>query len=171
VRTRLQILLVGSILLGTLLTAWWLHSPLYHEVRAVTSFTVINAPADKVLGVLTDFKKYPEWNPYIVEAVPRADQPAELGIVERTGNRSRSHTVQLTRFDMNGFAWSGSTTPGWLLSWNESFTVTEIDATHCRLEVSQSYQGALLRSYWNYYNQKTLSAVKSMGLAVKKRVE
>ena len=129
---RLRILLVGLVLIGILLGIWWRRSPLYHEVRTVATFTTIDAPADRVLKTLTDFDKYPEWNPYVVkvgstEGKNLASQP-KIRIEERAGKRSLSHNVRLTRFDQEGFAWQGSLFPGFLLNWREGFEVTPIDA-------------------------------------------
>src|SRR6266704_424184 len=163
---RLQILLVGIILIGFVLAMWWQHSPFYHEVRTATTFMSIDASAEKTVQVLTDFEKYPEWNPYIVKVAPQGQastSPRRFRVVERAAGRSSSHTVQLVSIDKHGFEWTGHSWPGFLLNWTERFTVVPVDSSHCRLEVAQSYQGVLLRSYWNYYNHRYLAAVKEMG--------
>jgi hypothetical protein len=173
---RLRILLVGLVLIGIVLSLWWRHSPYYHEVRSATTFTVINAPADRVAAVLTDFSKYPEWNPYVIRAEKleggtSGSSPLRMRVVESVGGHTSTHRVHVTRWEENGFSWSGSSWPGWLLSWNESFDIVRIDAGHSELQVTQSYQGVLLRSYWNYRNRKTLDSAKAMGASLKKRVE
>ena len=171
---RLQILVVGMILVGFVLAMWWKSSPYYHEVRTAATFIEIDAPADQVAKVLLDFNKYPEWNPYVVRAErpPNSTTPPfRMKIVEASKNGSHAHRVQVTNLTDRSFRWTGSLWPDWLLSWSESFEITPIDTAHSRVEVLQSYQGVLLRSYWSYQNQKYLAAVKEMGRALKKRVE
>ena len=173
---RLQILVVGLILVGFVLAMWWKSSPFYHEVRTAATFLELDAPADQVAKVLLDFNKYSEWNPYVVRADAPAPQsrvvvPFQMKIVEASKDGGHSHRVQMTNLTDRGFAWSGSLWPSWLLNWSESFEVIPIDDTHSRVEVLQSYQGVLLRSYWSYQNPKYLAAIKDMGRALKKRVE
>ncbi|MDA1188608.1 MAG: SRPBCC domain-containing protein [Chloroflexi bacterium] len=40
----------------------------------------INAPAQKVWQVLTDFESFPQWNPFITKAVWKAEKGARLSV-------------------------------------------------------------------------------------------
>lgn len=171
--TRVQIVVFGLIAIAILLTLWWRKSPYYHEVRSAITFVKVDAPCQNVNAVLTDFTKYPEWNPYVVRAERKDSNsqiPFTMTVVESSGTSSRSHRVKVTRWQNDGFTWEGSTWPSWLLSWTESFETEAAGDHQCELLVTQRYQGLLLRSYWNYMNPKYLSSVNRMGSELKKRV-
>ena len=168
---RLFILLVGFVLIGIVLAEWWVHSPYYGEVRMATTFITVDASADKVWQTLEATGDYSQWNPYIARVDGTLAAGARLRVVEKFGGKNHTYSVLVTRFQPSDrqFAWAGSTWFPALLRWSESFVVEPIDATHCRVDISQGYQGVLLRSFWNNNNQKALSAVKQMGQALKKR--
>lgn len=105
--TRVQIVVFGLIAIAILLTAWWRRSPYFHEVRSAITFVKIEAPCESVQAVLTDFEKYPEWNPYIVRAERMGSGthvPFTMKVVESGGGRSRSHRFSITRWEKNGFS-------------------------------------------------------------------
>ena len=39
---------------------------------------LINAPAEKVWGILMDFEKFPEWNPFILSIEGKQETGAQL---------------------------------------------------------------------------------------------
>ncbi|GAA2575470.1 SRPBCC domain-containing protein [Actinomadura fulvescens] len=65
---------------GTLFT-WSELKP--HEIRTSVE---IAAPADRVWQVLTDFQRYPEWNPFIVSVKGTAEKGTKLDNKLRDGN-------------------------------------------------------------------------------------
>ena len=46
----------------------------------------INAPAEKVWNILTDFEKFGEWNPFILSIEGKQEIGAQLKVVLKNGN-------------------------------------------------------------------------------------
>src|SRR6266702_1477499 len=169
---RLQILLVGLVLLAFLGFAW-LSKGYSGEILTSHTFVEINAPAEKVWAVLTDTGSYPQWNPYVVEVTGIPKVGERLKIVEQINGKRRSHNVLVTSLDSKErqLAWAGSTVPSAFLKWGESFGVDSIDPNHSRLVVIRSTQGLLAQMYWKYYKTRDLTVYREFVEALKKKAE
>lgn len=60
-------------MIGGLLSACTTHIPIRTEI-------VVQAPPERVFAVLTDFEKYPEWNPYHIRVAGKPEIGAELEV-------------------------------------------------------------------------------------------
>ncbi|ETI27187.1 hypothetical protein G647_09870 [Cladophialophora carrionii CBS 160.54] len=104
--------------------------------QALTS-VVINAPAQQVWDVLTDFDRWPDWNTWFT-AMHAHSMPPQLGTQVTFTNRMSetakpgTYTARITTWkpEAHEFAWKGGPLPemmGWLLMGNHSFRLVEQD--------------------------------------------
>jgi hypothetical protein len=70
------------------------------RVRELTSQVDINATAERVWKVLTDFAAYPEWNPFIRHASGELREGARLKvIIQPPGRRATTFRPVVVRYD------------------------------------------------------------------------
>lgn len=164
---------LGLIAVIGIWTAWYARQPFPHEIRATRTFLQVDAPADKVWQVMTDFGAYPQWNPYVTQADGSLQEGATIHIKERVGGRTHRHTVELVQLhpELRTFVFKGGWVFRTLLHWDEGFRVESLDATHSVVTVSRAYQGWLLPLYWKIFNPYDLDAIRLMGPALRSRCE
>lgn len=120
-----------------------LTSRLYIETRT------INASAETVYAALTDFARYPQWNPWIVAA---RGEPAVGSAVSVTDNKgSIYHHCVIVAERPTRFAWKDV---GWFTVFADgqrARSIEPIDDTHCRYRCELSITGPLcLLAHWLY---------------------
>src|SRR5436309_10428636 len=83
-------------------------------MKEVSSEIVIEAPADRVWQVLTDFAKFPEWNPFIkkMSGEPRTGAKLEVRIEPR-GGRAMTFKPKMVNVETNReMCWIGKLDTG-----------------------------------------------------------
>jgi hypothetical protein len=109
------------------------------EVRSQVD---VNASADQVWAVLTDFSSYPIWNPFIypLKGELRTGSPLEVTI--HPG--SQTITYQATMIAVNRareLTWSGRTFSGGVFETTYSFTIEPLESGGVRLVSHESHKG------------------------------
>ncbi|MEV6949950.1 SRPBCC domain-containing protein [Streptomyces sp. NPDC051172] len=91
-------------------------------MRRISSAVHISASADQVWAVLTDFERFHEWNPFLVEAAGRAVPGARLTLRFRLPGNGREMVFRPTVLESE---------PGRLLRWRGRFGVPGVfDGVH-----------------------------------------
>lgn len=132
----------------------------------------INAPVPHVYRILSDFERYPEWNPFVT----RVRGPLTVGqqlAVELSLPEGSSYdlAVQLTQVRENAeIRWRARYGAAWLLSLDHFFQLSELPGGKTRAVQGQDFSGFLLRFA---ARSLTLSARGCVYLnqALKKRAE
>jgi hypothetical protein len=131
----------------------------------------INAPAARVLGVLTDFERYHEWNPFIPTIAGRArvgeQLELELSLPEGKTYRLRP---QVTHSSERELRWRGSYLFPFMLEAEHYFLLSERGEQLTRFAQGQKLSGFLLRFAGNSLNL-ALRGFAHMNQALKKRAE
>ena len=139
------------------------------ELRAEVE---INAPVSHVYGVLTDFPRYPEWNPFITaiagKLVTGEQLSVALSLPEGSSYELKPHLLQVT--ENAQLRWRGHFWLPALLEAEHLFQLEGRGSTLTRFVQGQNFSGFLLRFATETLTQ-TARGLVYMNQALKKRAE
>lgn len=156
------------VILVTVLALWGLFS-----VREVKTAVEIEASAEKVWRVLSDFSHYQEWNPFIVKIRGNVAQQSPLAVTIRPalgGTMDFNLLLQSASPPLN-MIWLGQTLFPKLLDGRHYFHVDRIDANTCRFTQGESYTGLFLFFAWPFLRWSVTQSFHDMNSALKKQAE
>lgn len=140
-------------------------------MAALTTSIDIEASPDAVWDVLTDFRRYPEWNPFM-RVVGRANEGARL-VVDLTppGTRRFRFRPTVTRVDPgHELRWLGHLFVSGLYDGEHRFTLDATDEG-TRLTHAESFDGILVGLVNRVVGSATEAGFHEMNAALKERVE
>lgn len=138
-----------------------------HEVKAEVE---INAPAELVWRMLTDFSSYSLWNPYIYPARGEVRPGAQLELTLRSGDTSLTYNPIVQTVQPNReLSWSDRMVLG-SLERIQTFTITPLDAHRVRLESRELFRGILL-PFHNGLVDSAAQGLDQMNKALRTRAE
>jgi hypothetical protein len=113
--------------------------------RTIQSAVEIDAPAERVWKLLTDFGSFPTWNPFIREAQGTLEPGAKLRIRLRVlGKRSLTFRPRVTRVEPNReLTWLARTGPPGVLDVERRFLIEPTGNGRVRFEQSEVCTGLL----------------------------
>lgn len=105
----------------------------------------VDAPADLVWTVLTDFSSYPIWNPFIspLKGEPRAGGQLEVTIHPGAQTITYPATVIALRPNRE-LAWSGRIGSAGVIDTTYRFTIEPLQSGRARLVAHETHKGALV---------------------------
>ena len=159
--------------------------------RTLQADIEIQAAADQVWEVLTDFAAYRDWNPFIVEAsgTPRPGQRRELtrGLLDShvgappssqystafcPGRRPMTFRPQVLEADPGRrLRWLGRLLLPGLFDGEHSFTIEPIGPERVRLAQHEEFRGPLAPLLLARIGEPTLAGFHQLNRALKVRVE
>jgi hypothetical protein len=149
----------------------------WSNLRAVTLTTSIDipAPADRVWAVLTDFRSYPAWNPFITSAeVTSPGGTLAVGATMRivlhdvSGDTTFEPTV-LAVEPGKGLRWIGKVGPGWIGDGEHEFTLHALGPDSTRLVQTERFTGVAVPFVEGSLHQNTEPQFEAMNRAVATR--
>ncbi len=95
----------------------------------------INASAEKVWQVLTDFAHFPDWNPFIRDIIGAFMEGSKLEIhISTSSGKNRTYRPTLTKVEPNHeLRWYGKGLLPGLLNGERIFTIEHLEQNHVRL--------------------------------------
>ena len=131
----------------------------------------IDAPAETVWSVLTDFEAYPEWNPYTrIEGVPRVDERLRVSPGPEAG-RAPTFRPRVLVADGRELRWLGHLfTPG-LFDGEHSFVVEALDEGRSKLTQAEGFSGLLAGVVLRFIREETEANFRGVNEALKARAE
>jgi hypothetical protein len=132
----------------------------------------IDAPAEAVWAVLTDFDSYHEWNPFM-HVAGRASENARLHVeLALSEGQSTRFRPTVTRVDPSReLRWLGHLwTPG-LFDGEHRFELTPLDGGRTRLTHAERFSGVLAPLVRRLTGSATERGFEAMNAALKRRVE
>jgi len=133
----------------------------------------IKAPVSKVWDILTDFKCYPEWNPYLRKIEGQLEEGHDLNLLVKTPRKPKKKlktTVVLLKPNIC-LSWIGKFHSAMFYEAEHIFELkpTEHDTT---LFIQREHFGGLILPFiWRDLFKSTTRAFETMNLALKIRAE
>jgi hypothetical protein len=141
--------------------------------KQLDSMIDIDAPAERVWQVLTDFGAYPAWNPFIVRADGAAEEGSRLTVrMQPVGARGVTLTpTVLEAVDGRRLRWFGRLWLPRIFDAEHVFTVDARPDGGTRLRQSELFRGVLVPLMARSLDRHTLPAFVAMNEALKQRAE
>jgi hypothetical protein len=114
-----------------------------HEIQSTIN---INAPVAHVWQVLTNFKSYPDWNPFIVSITGKINIGAQLRVkMQLPGRKATTFKPQIINLVPNGeFRWLGKLGIPGLFDGEHYFMVSSNDENGTTLIHGERFKGILV---------------------------
>ena len=133
----------------------------------------IDAPAERVWDVLTDFASYPQWNPFIRHISGRLAPGERLQArLEPPGGRGMTFKPRVLNAEPNReLRWLGHLLVPGLFDGEHSFTIQPLDENRVRLVQRETFKGLLVPLFGRSLENNTQRGFEAMNRALKERAE
>jgi len=135
----------------------------------------IDAPADRVWDILTDFDAYPSWNPMIPNLRGELSVGSRLDFKISLNRRLKVPiSVELVTADApHELRWVGPTfTPlRRVLSGSHYFRIDSTDENHCRFSHGEDFEGLAIPAHWRRAEKAMTPLYAALNKAIKRRAE
>jgi hypothetical protein len=137
-----------------------------------TTFT-IDASADAVWAALTDFDRYPEWNPSVPQISGAAEVGSEISLTLAMPGRPSAKVKATLREVQPGtrLAWHGNVGADWLFSGTREFTIEPQGAGAVQVTHIEDVRGALFPLFRAAMGGAIQKHHEGFNVALKKRAE
>jgi hypothetical protein len=139
---------------------------IYTEIR-------INASAEKVWNVFTDFEKYPQWNPFVrsLNGVPKQKATIEV-MIQPPGKKATLFKPCVLQFEKEKeFRWVGQFILPRLFDGEHVFLIKDNGDGSCTFIQQERFRGILVPMLRSTLENNTLQGFEQMNLALKNRCE
>jgi len=132
----------------------------------------INASAEKVWNILSDFEAFPSWNPFVIKAVGEPKEGARLAIeVQLPEAQKLNFTPVVLKAEPNKeLRWVG-TMPIGMFRGEHFYVIEPIGENKIRFVHGEHFSGWLVRLIWLMVGKQTEKGYRIMNEALKKRAE
>ncbi|MCW5906483.1 MAG: SRPBCC domain-containing protein [Chitinophagales bacterium] len=133
---------------------------------------IINAPAEKVWSILTDFGKFSEWNPFILSIEGKKEVGAQLKVVLKNGKGTSVFAPKVLVSEQNRtFEWLGSLPVPGLFNGQHKFHIETISDNQVKFIHNEQFSGLLAGLLMKMIGEETRKGFIAMNDALKKRAE
>ena len=132
----------------------------------------INASAEKVWRVLSDFENFPKWNPFVTKVIgkPKVGEILEIE-VQLPESRKMEFTPKVLRAEPNKeLRWVG-TTPLNSFRGEHFYQIEPLGENKSRFIHGEHFSGWLVRLIWMIEGNKIEKGYRLMNEAIKKEAE
>lgn len=133
----------------------------------------IRAPVEKVWELLTDFKSFELWNPFIrkIEGTPSVGTKIKIHLHTSAG-KSRSYRPKITMVEtFKELRWFGKSTIPGIFNGERIFILEPIESNQTRFIHKEIFTGFLVRLVGSRLDKDMYSSFISMNEALKERAE
>jgi hypothetical protein len=132
----------------------------------------INASAEKVWQILTDFDSYPQWNPFVIKVIgqPKVDKILKIE-VQLPESRLLKFTPKVLKAEPNKeLRWVGTMSPG-AFRGEHFYQIESLNANKVRFIHGEHFSGWMVRLIWATVGKATEKGYLIMNEAIKKEAE
>ncbi len=142
-------------------------------MKEIRTEIVIEASPEQIWRVVTDFKTYPQWNPFITEITGEGSVRSTIRIrVRLSEKRMMTFRPKIFRFTANReLRWIGRLIVPGLFDGEHQFVLEAISPGRTRFVHCERFNGLLVPILWGMMGQDTESGFHKMNEALKQRVE
>jgi hypothetical protein len=142
-------------------------------VKELRSQIEIDAPAERVWQVLTDFAAYPEWNPFIRRVRGRAEVEEQLVVRMRpSGTRGLTFRPTVTKAEPSReLRWLGHLLVPGLFDGEHIFEIEELDRGRVLFIQREVFKGLLVPLLARSLERDTQRGFEEMNRALRERAE
>jgi hypothetical protein len=142
-------------------------------LRELRTEIEIDAPPEKVWGVLTDFDSFSDWNPFIPRAAGRIEEGARLDVFIRPpGDKGmRFRPKVLAAKPGRELRWKGRLFLPWLFDGEHAFTIEPLGEGRVRFTQGERFTGLLVPLFAAKIGAEIREGFEEMNRALKTRAE
>ena len=133
----------------------------------------INASAERVWHLLTDFASYPQWNPFIrrISGEPTTGERLQARI-EPPGGQGMTFKPKVLKAEPNReLRWLGRLLVPGLFDGEHSFTIQSLEENRVRFVQREAFKGLLVPLFARSLETNTQRGFEEMNRALKERAE
>jgi hypothetical protein len=133
----------------------------------------INAPAETVWEVLTDFSHYSQWNPFIrsISGEARQGGMLEIFIQQPGGNGMTFRPIILALQPERELRWLGRLLLPGIFDGEHQFQIESLGENRTRLIQREAFSGLLVPFLWSSLDKQTKQGFEEMNRALKIQAE
>lgn len=133
----------------------------------------IATPASLIWEVLTDFERYPYWNPFVTAiGGPQLVGERLTVTLQPEGKRAMTMRPHVRVFDPEReFRWRGQLGIRGLFDGEHRFEIEPLTGGGCRFVHAERFSGLLVPVLWPLLRRSTTAGFLAMNAALKARVE
>lgn len=133
----------------------------------------IDASAERVWAILSDFGSYPDWNPFIREIRGQPREGTRLTIVLQPpdGKATTLKPVVLRAAPNKELRWVGKLLFGWIFTGEHNFEIVRVGEHRVRFVHRERFSGVLVPLMRRWLNTSIRTGFEQMNQAIKARAE
>jgi hypothetical protein len=142
-------------------------------MKELRSEIEIDAPAERVWELLTDFSSYPQWNPFIrnISGLPAPGERLEVRL-EPPGGRGMTFKPKVLNAEPNReLRWLGNLLVPGLFDGEHSFTIQPLEEDRVRFVQREAFKGVLVPVFARSLDTNTKRGFEQMNRALTGRAE
>ena len=142
-------------------------------MKDITTDIIIHAAPQLIWRILTDFERYPRWNPFIREIAGEARLGERLKVrIEPPGGRGMTFKPRVVEMvKERELRWLGRLLLPGLFDGEHSFRLETLPDERVHFIQRECFQGALVPFVWQRMADNTRNGFRQMNAALKKRAE
>ena len=132
----------------------------------------INAPPSRIWQILTDFEKYPTWNPFIkkITGIPRTNEKLEVHMPDPRGGTMVFTPTVLAAEKNRELRWLGRS-EGDVFNGEHRFLIEQIENKKVHFTQSEKFTGSMVKSLEGWLDTAIKQNFEDMNRALKQRAE
>lgn len=142
-------------------------------MRNIETSITINASSQKVWSILTDFEKYKDWNPFIINVEGQPKKGTKLAnTMQLEGQKPQTFKPSILVVDNEKeFRWKGHLFVKGIFDGEHYFLLEQLNEQEVRLTQGENFSGFLSNLILKMIEEKTISGFEKMNMALKERAE
>lgn len=138
--------------------------------KEIKTQIIINASAEKIWAILTDFNNYPHWNPFIRSITGNLAVGASIKVeLKAPGSKAMTVKPKVVVFTKNKeFVWRGQILMPGIFTGEHKFEIIDNGDASCTFIQSEKFSGILIPFFTKMLDGSTTNGFNLMNEALKK---